>query len=303
MVHAPVFDATVPPRLADDPGFGYVSSQRGNLPLEDVRLHADIAGLTASVDLRVTFCNDGVDRVEATYVFPVPELAAVNSLQIRTGSTVIDGWLLERAHARGIYAAIRGERDAAILEQERDDVVTIRVGTIARNERVEIRLILHTRLTYTDGQVFFRFPLVVAPRYAPGVPLVGEPVGKGTAEDTDLVPDASRVAPPVDSAGRVRLSVSLSMAGGAYAIGEIGCTLRTHICSAATDQTVRIEALPGQRLDRDLVLRMRISASPAVVVAVDQRGQRWARGDVRPDFASAHGRDTSHRRAQCRCGR
>jgi hypothetical protein len=82
VVHTPVFDTTAPPRLADQPGFGYMSSQRGNLPLEDVRLHADIAGLAASVDLRATFSNDGVDPIEASRV----------------------------------------ERDAAILEQEREDV-------------------------------------------------------------------------------------------------------------------------------------------------------------------------------------
>jgi Ca-activated chloride channel homolog len=275
-VHMPVFDTTAP-RLADQPGFGYVSSQRGNLPLEDVLLHADIAGLTASVDLRATFSNDGFDPIEATYVFPVPELASVSSLQMRTGSTVIDGWLTERAKARDTYAASRVDRDAAILEQEREDVVTIRVGTIAPRGRVEVRLILHTRLTYTDGQVFFRFPLVVGPRYIPGARLAGDPVGKGTAADTDLVPDASRLTPPVASESRVRLAVSMSVASGAYAIDEIGCTLRTHISSARTDQVIRIEALPGQQLDRDLNLRMRLSAhqqpSLSLLTSVDSDGQ------------------------------
>jgi Ca-activated chloride channel homolog len=277
VVHTPVFDTTAPPRLADQPGFGYMSSRRGNLPLEDVRLHADITGLAASVDLRVTFSNDGLDPIEATYVFPLPELAAVNSLQIRTGSTVLDGWLMERAKARDTYAANRVERDAAILEQEREDVVTIRVGTIAPHERVEVRLILHARLTYTDGQVLFRFPLVVAPRYMPGARLGGDPVGKGTVADTDLVPDASRLTPPVASEGRVRLSVSMTVASGAYAIDEIGCTLRTHISGTQTDQVIRIEALPGQRLDRDLVLRMRLGAhrqpSLSLLTSVDSDGQ------------------------------
>ncbi len=164
---------------------------------------------------------------------PSPNWRAVSSLQIRTGSTVVDGWLMERAKARDTYAANPGSTgDAAILEQEREDVVTIRVGTIAPHERVEVRFILHARLTYTDGQVLFRFPLVVAPRYIPGARLAGDPVGKGTVEDTDLVPDASRLTPPVASEGRVRLSVSISVASGAYAIDEIGCTLRTHISGA-----------------------------------------------------------------------
>lgn len=277
-MHTPVFDTVAPPRLADDPAFGYMSCQPGDLPLEDVWLHADIATLAASVDLRATFCNNGSRPVEATYVFPVPELGSVTSLQIRTGSTVIDGWLMERAEARGTYAAGRVNRDAAaILEQERADVVTIKVGTIAPNERVEVRLTLHARLTYTDGQVFFRFPLVVAPRYIPGARMAVDPVGEGTAEDTDLVPDASRISPPVQSAGRVRLSVSISVATDAYAIDEIGCTLRTYISNAESEQAVRIEALPGQLLDRDLVLRIRTAAhrqpTLSLLTNVDSDGQ------------------------------
>ena len=57
-------------------------------------LHADIAGLAASVDLRATFYNGSYSPLEATYVFPLPELGSVTSLQIWTGTTVIDGWLL-----------------------------------------------------------------------------------------------------------------------------------------------------------------------------------------------------------------
>ena len=257
MVHAPVFDAVIAPAPADNPGLGHVRCERGELPLEEVWLHADIAGLAASVDLRARFCNRSVTAVEATYVFPLPELAAVTSLQIRTGATVIDGWLKERAQARDAYADSQIQRHrSAILEQEREDVVTIRVGTIAPGERVEVRLALHMRLSYVDGQIYFRFPLVVAPRHIPGVPFGGDRVGAGTGADTDLVPDGSRVSPPVRAGSNVRLSASISVAADAYAIDEIGCSLRTQITSSPAEKTIRIEAVPGQRPDRDLVLRI-----------------------------------------------
>src|SRR5256885_3074871 len=42
-----------------------------------------------------------------------------------------------------------------------------------------------------DGEVTFRFPLVVAPRYMPGSALGGDQAGLGTALDTSLVPDRS----------------------------------------------------------------------------------------------------------------
>jgi Ca-activated chloride channel family protein len=261
VVHAPVFDAVVAPPSTADSGFGFVSCEHGDLPLEKLRLHADIAGLAASVDLRATFYNASASAVEATYVFPVPELGSVSSLQIRTQATVIDGWLMERAEAHDAYSASLVDRDkAAILEQEREDIVTIRVGTIAPNERVDVRVTLHTRLSYTDGQLFFRFPLVVAPRHIPGSPLAGDPVGAGTARDTNLVPDASRVSPPTESDTGVELSVSIDVATDAYAIDEIGCTLRTRVASTSAGKSITIQGLPGQRPDRDLVLRIRTTA-------------------------------------------
>ena len=68
---------------------------------------------------------------------------------------MIDGWLRERAEARDKYTAGLFYKDkAAILEQEREDVVTIRVGTIAPGERVSVRLTLCTRLSYSDGEIF-----------------------------------------------------------------------------------------------------------------------------------------------------
>ena len=69
-------------------------------------------------------------------------------------------------------------------------------------------------LPYRDGEVTFRFPLVVAPRYIPGVPLSGPSVGDGTAVDTNDVPDASRISPPVLLPGfpnPVRLSLTIDL--------------------------------------------------------------------------------------------
>jgi Ca-activated chloride channel homolog len=277
-VDAPVFDDVVAPRPSVDRGFGYVRVAGGDLPLEEVSLHADIAGLAASVDLRATFYNGSYSPLEATYIFPLPELGSVSSLQIRTGATVIDGWLLERAEARDKYAASLLHRDkAAILEQEREDVVTIQVGTIAPGEHVSVRLTLCTRLSYSDGEIFFRFPLVVAPRYIPGAPMAAGQVGAGTASDTHVVPDASRVSPPVQPGIGARLSVSIDLAADAYTIDEIGCTLRTRITGSETGKSHRIEALPGQPLDRDLVLRIRTAAhtqpSLSLLTSLDGDGQ------------------------------
>ena len=73
----------------------------------------------------------------------------------------------------------------------------MRVGNLMPGDRAVVTLTLAGPLEYADGEATFRFPLVVAPRYIPGVPLPGRSVGPGTAPDTDLAPDASRITPPV----------------------------------------------------------------------------------------------------------
>src|ERR1700746_1062962 len=88
-------------------------------------------------------------------------------------------------------------RRASIAEEERPDVFTLRVGNIMPGERVSVALTLMCPLPYEDGEATVRFPLVVAPRYIPGTALDGCAVGDGYADDTDAVPDASRITPPV----------------------------------------------------------------------------------------------------------
>src|SRR6266545_4632545 len=124
-------------------------------------------------------------------------LAAVDVRADITG-LAIEARLAERAQARAEYdrAVAAGQR-ASIAEEDRPDVFTMRVGNIQPGERVSVVLTLVCPLSYEDGTATFRFPLVVAPRYIPGTPLPGQPAGDGYAEDTDAVPDASRITPPI----------------------------------------------------------------------------------------------------------
>ena len=67
-------------------------------------------------------------------------------------------------------------------------------------------------LEYESGAYQFVFPMVVAPRYIPGQALPCPSVGDGTASDTDAVPDASRITPPVEHPSRGPLNpVSLAV--------------------------------------------------------------------------------------------
>ena len=120
-------------------------------------------------------------------------------------------------------------------------------------ERATVELTLCGILPYSDGEATFRFPLVVAPRYIPGVPLPGPSVGDGTAVDTNAVPDASRISPPVLLPGfrnPVRLSLEVEIHDGGQAEVERGSvvvsTLSAKSLATATDSS---RLYPGERLN------------------------------------------------------
>jgi Ca-activated chloride channel family protein len=122
-------------------------------------------------------------------------------------------------------------------------------------------------LPYADGDVTFRLPLVVAPRYIPGSALPGSPAGTGVAADTDAVPDASRISPPVLLPGfpnPVRLSVTADIDPAGLALSGIRSSLHAVTQHSADDGHVIVELAPGERLDRDFVLRLAV-ADPASV--------------------------------------
>ena len=82
---------------------------------------------------------------------------------------MIEGQLKERGEARREYQqAIETGHRAAITEEERPGVFTMRVGNLPPGETARVELSLTGPLPYSDGEATFRFPLVVAPRYIPG---------------------------------------------------------------------------------------------------------------------------------------
>ena len=253
-------------------GLGAVVTSKGNLPLDAVDIRAAIAGTSASVELTQGFRNPFDVPVEATYIFPLPDRAAVTAMRMECAGHVVEATLKERSQARADYdKAIAEGRRASIAEEDRPDVFTMRAGNIAPGERVTVRLTLAQPLPYEDGEVTFRFPLVVAPRYIPGNPLGGAPAGSGVAADTDAVPDASRISPPVLLPGfpnPVRLTLSVDIDPAGLPLAGVRCSLHATAEEAATDGHTIVRLQPDERLDRDFILRLAIADRERVVTSL-----------------------------------
>ncbi|WP_329092853.1 MULTISPECIES: VIT domain-containing protein [unclassified Streptosporangium] len=266
---------TLPPEECHpvpDAGLGALTTERGNLPLESVDVTAAVSGLSAGVEVVQGFRNPHDVALEATYVFPLPDRAAVTAFRMEADGRVIEGVLKERGQARADYdQAISQGRRAAIAEEDRPDVFTMRVGNIVPGERVTVHLTLNQPLPYEDGAATFRFPLVVAPRYIPGTPLDGERAGDGWAPDTDAVPDASRITPPVLLPGfpnPVRLSLAVSVDPAGLELREVRSSL--HVVQ---EEGTVIRLQPGERLDRDFILRLAFDASTSLALVPDENSE------------------------------
>ncbi len=171
---------------------------------------------------------------------------------------MVEGVLKERGQARREYGqALRQGHRASIAEEERPGVFNLRVGNLMPGDVATVELTMVGVLPYRDGEVTFRFPLVVAPRYIPGMPLSGPSVGGGTAVDTNAVPDASRISPPVLLPGfpnPVRLSLTID-------VYEPADELRVSLFTVLGEEQREVRRLilqPGERLDRDFILRFRL---------------------------------------------
>jgi Ca-activated chloride channel family protein len=236
-------------------GLGALVTDRGNLPLDEITAKVAITGLLGTVELTQGFRNPFDVPLEATYIFPLPDRAAVTAMRMTADGRVVDAELKERGQARAEYdQAIAEGKRASIAEEERPDVFTIRVGNILPGERVMVALTLVGPLSYEDGEAMFRLPLVVAPRYIPGEPLGGADVGAGYHPDTDAVPDASRITPPVLLPGfpnPVRLAIGVDIDPAGLPLGQVRSSLHTVV-----GEGNHLSIQPGERANRDFVLRL-----------------------------------------------
>ncbi|HEY4457144.1 MAG TPA: VIT domain-containing protein [Pseudonocardiaceae bacterium] len=257
------------PEPDTDAGFGALRTERGNLPLTSIDVAADITGLAVRTTLTQGFRNPFDEPLEATYIFPLPDRAAVTALSLRADGRTVDGVLRERGQARADYQqAVDAGQRAAIVEEERPGVFTMRVGNIAPHEQVTVRVELAGLLPFDDGEATFRFPLVVAPRYIPGVPMGSTPVGDGTSLDTDAVPDASRITPPVLLPGfpnPIALSATVDIDPAGLAFGDIATSLPVR----TEENGARLRLDPGERANRDFVVRLRLGDTPGSAAVRD----------------------------------
>jgi Ca-activated chloride channel family protein len=157
-----------------------VTSSHISIPLQGVRIEACLTGLGSEVTVTQRYTNLETVDVEAVYVFPLEEGAAVCGFTARVGDRLIRGRVEEREKAFEVYDdAMAAGHGAFLLDQERPNIFTVSVGNLRPQQTIEIAITYVTLLTFAGAAVRLLIPTTVSPRYVPaGPPEVGQPDGE-----------------------------------------------------------------------------------------------------------------------------
>ena len=258
----------------------------------DVRIV--VTGIVARASVRQEFTNPSALWAEAIYVFPLPEDAAVDHLRMRVGDRAIEGVIQERAAAKAQYDQAKQEgKRASLVEQERPNVFTTSVANIAPGAAISVEIEYQQTVRYDAGQFRLRFPMAVGPRYIPGSPAADPPSGTGWSPDTDAVPDASRVTPPVAHPSRgainpVTLTVELDPG---VPLTHLSASYHAVDTTPLADGRYRVELAQGPvPADRDfeLVWQPGAGATPIATLFTEQKSaETFAVLMVTPPAAAA----------------
>lgn len=241
-----------------------------------------VAGTIVRATVRQHFVNPSSAWLEGVYVFPLPEQSAVDHLAMEIGERRVIGQIKPRDEAKEVYerAAVAGQH-ASLVESERPNIFTTSVANIGPGEKIVVEIQYQDRVDIDAGSYSLRFPMVVGPRYIPGgmVSLVAGRAnsGGGWANDTDSVPDASRITPPVlhPDEGKINpVTMAIDFAPG-FAVERVTSLYHPIVATDADDGSKTIALAEGDvPADRDFVLEWipKPGTAPAASLFAEQRG-------------------------------
>lgn len=252
----------------------------GFVPLKHTGIKTEISGFVTRIEVTQEFENALPDAVEAVYVFPLPHDSAVDGMTMTVGEREIRAVIKERDEARKIYEQARNTgHTAALLDQERPNIFTQSVTNIPPNGTVQIKLSVLELLKYEAGTYEFAFPLVVGPRYIPdNSTSVGD---NGTMPNSDQVPDASRISPPVagvhtdDPTAGHDVSMEINLAAG-VPVGDVESTSHKIFADRTGADSYHVTLADQAVLpNKDFILKYKVAGAginDAILTHADKTG-------------------------------
>ena len=230
------------------------------LPLKHTAVEAVINGYISTVNVRQQFENPFDEKIEAVYLFPLPEKAAVSEFLMIIGERRIRGILREKEEAEAIYLEARSQGyQASLLVQHRPNVFEQKVANIEPGKSIDVDIRYFHTLAYVDGWYSFVFPTVVGPRYnPPGHQDPIRPVPRGS-----ILPGARRTSvqylrPDERSAHDISISVEID---AGVTIEELRSSHRI-VASRDTPRTAKVQLANQATIpNRDFILDFQVAGT------------------------------------------
>lgn len=240
----------------DDPGTGALVVRHGDrleaLPMASMSVELAVSGIMVRGKVAQSFTNPTGDTIDAVYMFPLPQGAAVDGLVYEVGGRSYAGVVREKEEAKKIFAEAQAAgRGAGLVEQHRPNLFRTSVANIPPHATVVLRLTTIDEAEWSEGGFSTTFPTTITPRYDPST------CGASTTTAGALIPSIS-IAATIDAG---------------VPLAEVASSSH-RIRTERGGRLVSIAVGDGPVLaDRDFVLRWRpeSSAAPAAGGLVEER--------------------------------
>jgi Ca-activated chloride channel family protein len=260
--------------MNDESKSGLLAGGR-SIPLEGVRVEARLVAAQVEVTVTQRYRNWEPGPVEAVYVFPLDEAAAVCGFAALAAGKLIRGQVEARERAFEQYddALLKGD-GGFLLDQERPNIFTASVGNLRPGEEVELQIRYVARCAREGSAIRLTIPTTVSPRFVPqGPPEVGEP-------------DGERVNPEHWPTVPYGLTLTVEVAGeGLAQLASPSHPVQTQLRDRGALVSLAQEQVA---LDRDFVLLVthREAQRAETQVAREADGQRVAMLTFLPDVSA-----------------
>ncbi|KAM4731321.1 protein mono-ADP-ribosyltransferase PARP4 [Anableps anableps] len=220
----------------EDVTAGLLDSSGQQLPLQAVHVKCRLMDLLSQVIIFQKYTNQSSVAIEAKYVFPLEDSAAVCGFEAFINGKHVVGKVKEKETARMEYRrAIERGHGAYLMDQDAPDVFTISVGNLPPGATVLIKVTFVSELVVRDGSILFSLPGSVAPWQ--------ESAALNQTTQVSVV----KVQVANEAAREFTLDMSVEMP---YEISSLKCI--THqVKIKRTDSKAVVSVLPGQVMGSD----------------------------------------------------
>lgn len=178
----------------------------------DTQVSMDVSGLLNRVTVKQVFINDSDQWVNGRYLFPLPENAAVDSMQLRIGDKVIAGQIQPKKQALQTFENAKKQgKQASLLQQQRRNLFTSDVANLGPHEQLVVEISYQQKVEYRDGLFSLRFPLAITPRYNPQADRTTEQPPLAMPSSANTATTVKHVRPALDVKMQVNIDAGFEL--------------------------------------------------------------------------------------------